>query len=61
MSFAAGQQLPNNRRLFQDFPSTIKTANRSLSQSSCAALVSVQLVQFWQDPSDGFSRSVRLL
>jgi hypothetical protein len=43
------------------FSSIIKIANRSLSLRSSAALVAVQLAQFWRDPSDGFSRSVRLL
>jgi hypothetical protein len=43
------------------FSSIIKIANRSLSLRSSAALVAVQLAQFWQHPSDGFSRSVRLL
>jgi hypothetical protein len=41
--------------------STTKTANRSLALRSRAALVSVQLAQFWQHPSDGFRRSVGLL
>ena len=50
-----------NYRLFQDFSSTIKIANRSLALRSSAALISVQLAQFRQDASDGFSRSVRLL
>jgi hypothetical protein len=35
--------------------------NRSLSPRGSAALVSVQLTQFWQHSPDGFSRSVRLL
>jgi hypothetical protein len=35
--------------------------NRSVSPRGSAALVSVQLKQFWQRSSDGFSRSVRLL
>jgi hypothetical protein len=32
-----------------------------MSPHSSATLVPVQLTQFWQDPSDGFSRLVRLL
>jgi hypothetical protein len=39
------------------FSSTIETANRSLALRSSAALVSVQLAQVWQHPSDDFSRS----
>src|SRR5262249_37414752 len=43
------------------FSSIKKTANRSVAPRSSAALVSLQLTQFWQHPSHGFSRSVRLL
>jgi hypothetical protein len=43
------------------FYSISKVENRSLSLRSSAALVTVELAQFWQDPSGGFSRSVRLL
>ena len=43
------------------FYSIAKVENGSLSLCSSAALVSVQLAQFSQHPSDGFSRSVRLL
>jgi hypothetical protein len=39
------------------FSSTIKD-REPLALRSSAALVSVQLAQFWQHPSDGFSRSV---
>jgi hypothetical protein len=38
----------------------LRPANRSVSLRSSAALVSVQLAQVWQHPSDGFRRSVRL-
>jgi hypothetical protein len=43
------------------FYSIGKLENRSLSLRSSAALVSVQLAQFWQHPSDGFGRSLRFL
>ena len=43
------------------FYSAREIENRSLSLRGSAALVSVELAQFWQHPSDGFSRSVRLL
>ena len=35
--------------------------SRSVSTPSSAMLISIQLAQFWQRASDGFSRSVRLL
>jgi hypothetical protein len=40
---------------------TGQTENCSVSPHSSAVLISVQLTQFWQHSSDGFSRSVRLL
>ena len=43
------------------FYSTRELENRSLSLRSSAALVSVELAQLWQHPSDGFSQSLRLL
>ncbi len=41
--------------------STRELENRPLSLRSSAALVSVELAQLWQHPSDGFNQSVRLL
>jgi hypothetical protein len=38
-----------------------KSDNRPVSPRGGAALVAVQLTQFWQHPSDGFRRSVRLV
>src|SRR5215831_2308746 len=43
------------------FNSTKEIEHRLMSPHSSATLVSVQLAQLWQHPSDGFSRSVRLL
>ena len=37
------------------------TENRSVSPPSSAALVSLQLTQFWERPADGFTRPARLL
>jgi hypothetical protein len=48
-------------RLLSAFYSTRKIENRSVSPRSSAALVSVQLTQFRQHSSNGFSRSIRVL
>src|SRR6266542_4965027 len=48
-------------RVVLRFCSTEQAENCSVSPHSSAVLVSVQLTQFWQHSSDGFSRSVRLV
>src|SRR5262249_18202864 len=48
-------------RIAFEFYSTRNAEKRSVSSRSSSTLVSVQLTQFWQHSSDGFSRAVRLL
>jgi hypothetical protein len=55
-SFCGAPQL----QIVFKFSSIDKLENRSLSLRSSAALVSVELAQLWQHPSDGFSQSLRL-
>jgi hypothetical protein len=49
------------RHIVPIFYSIRKLEHRSLSLRSSAALVSVELAQVRKHPSDGFSRSLRLL